>query len=45
MKRHRLNTLSPEEHGERNRQLKNAVGVGLIQSSHCEFGSSILFVR
>jgi hypothetical protein len=45
MKRHHLNMLSPEERAELDRQLKDAMGVGLIRPSHSEFGSPILFLR
>jgi hypothetical protein len=45
MKRQRLNTLSPAERVEPNRQLKDAVDAGLIRPSYNEFGSPILFVR
>jgi hypothetical protein len=45
MKRHRLNRLSPAERAELNRQLKDAVDVGLIRPNYSEFGSQILFVR
>jgi hypothetical protein len=44
MKRQRLNILSLTERGELNRQLKDAVEVGLIRPSHSEFGSPIRFV-
>jgi hypothetical protein len=45
MRRQRLNILSPAEHAELNRQLKDAVEAGLIRPSYSEFGSPILFVR
>jgi hypothetical protein len=45
IKRYRLNGLSPEERAELNRQLKDAVDVGLIRPNYSEFGSPILFVR
>jgi hypothetical protein len=44
MKRHRLNTLSPAERAQFNRQLKDAMEAGLIRPSQSEFGSPILFV-
>jgi hypothetical protein len=34
MKRHHLNTLSPPERVEFNRQLKDAVEVGLVRPNH-----------
>jgi hypothetical protein len=37
--------LSPAGRAELNRQLKDAVGAGLIRLSYSEFGSPILFVR
>jgi hypothetical protein len=43
MKHQRLNKLSHAERAELNRQLKDAVEVGLTHPSHSEFGSSILF--
>jgi hypothetical protein len=45
MKRQRLNILSLAERAELNRQLKDAMEVGLIRPSYSEFGSPILFVR
>jgi hypothetical protein len=45
MKRQRLNMLSLAERAELNRQLKDAMEVGLIRPGHSEFGSPILFVR
>jgi hypothetical protein len=45
MRRQRLNRLPPEERAELNRQLTDAVNVGLIRPSYSEFGSPILFVR
>jgi hypothetical protein len=45
MKHQRLNILSPAERAELNRQIKDAVDVGLIRPSYSEFGSPILFVR
>jgi hypothetical protein len=45
MKRQRLNRMSNAVRVELNRQLKDAVEVGLIRPSHSEFGSPILFVR
>jgi hypothetical protein len=45
MKRQRLNKLSPNERVELNRQLKYAMGAGLIRPSHNEFRSPIAFVR
>jgi hypothetical protein len=45
MRRQRLNILSPAEHAELNRQLKDAVEAGLIRPRYSEFGSPILFVR
>jgi hypothetical protein len=45
MKRQRLNRMSPAERAELNRQLKDAMKVGLIRPSRSEFGSLILFVR
>jgi molybdenum cofactor biosynthesis enzyme MoaA len=45
MKRQPLDTLSPAERDERNRQLKDAMESSMIRPSHNEFGSPILFVR
>jgi hypothetical protein len=45
MKRQRLDKLSPPERAELNRQLKDAVEIGLIRPSHYEFGSPSVFVR
>jgi hypothetical protein len=45
MKGQRLNKLSLAERAELNRQLKDAVDIGLIRLNHHEFGSPILFVR
>jgi hypothetical protein len=45
MKRQRLSILSQAERAELNRQLKDALEVGLIRTSHSKFGSPILFVR
>jgi hypothetical protein len=45
MKLQRLNRLSLVERAEPNRQLKDAVDVGLIRPIYNEFGSPILFVR
>jgi hypothetical protein len=45
MKRHRLNILSPPDRSELNRQLKDAMDVGMIHPSYSEFDSPILFVR
>jgi hypothetical protein len=45
MRRQRPNRLSPVERAELNRQLKDAVTVGLIRPIYSEFGSPILFVR
>jgi hypothetical protein len=45
MKRQRLNKLSSTMRAELNRELKDAVDVGLIRPSYNEFGSAILFVR
>jgi hypothetical protein len=45
MRRQRLKRLSPAERAELNRQLKDAVEVGLIRPNYSEFGSPILFVR
>jgi hypothetical protein len=43
MRRQRLKRLSPAERAELNRQLKDAVEVGLFRPSYIEFGSPILF--
>jgi hypothetical protein len=45
VKRQRFNTLSLAERAELDRQLKGAMEVGLIQPSHNDFSSPILFVR
>jgi hypothetical protein len=45
MRRQWLNRLSPAERAELNRELKDAVEVGLVRPSYSEFGSPILFVR
>jgi hypothetical protein len=45
MKRQRLNILLHAERAELNRQLKDAMEVGMTRPSHSEFGSPILFVR
>jgi hypothetical protein len=45
MRRQRLNRLSPAERAGLNRQLKDAVEVGLIRPSYSEFGSPSFFVR
>jgi hypothetical protein len=45
MKRKRINRLSPAERAELNRQLKDAVDVGLIRPNYSELGSPILVVR
>jgi hypothetical protein len=45
MKRQRLKILSPAERAELNRQLTDAMDVGLIRPIYREFGSPILFVR
>jgi hypothetical protein len=45
MKRPRLSKLPLAERAELNRQLKDAVDVGLIRPSHSELGSPIHFVR
>jgi hypothetical protein len=45
MRRQRLNRLSHAERAELNRQLKDAVDVGLIRPNYSEFGSPILFER
>jgi hypothetical protein len=45
MKRQRLNTLSPAERAELNRQLKDTMEAYLIRPNHNEFGSPIIFVR
>jgi hypothetical protein len=45
MRRQRLNRLSPPERAELNRQLKDAMEVGLIRPNYIEFGSPIIFVR
>jgi hypothetical protein len=45
MKRQRLNRLSPAERDELNRQLEDAVELGLIRPIHIQFGSPIIFVR
>jgi hypothetical protein len=45
MRRQRLNRLSHAKRAELYRQLKDAVGAGLIRPIYNEFGSPILFVR
>jgi hypothetical protein len=45
MRRQRLNRLSHAQRAELNRQLKDAMEVGLIRPIYSEFGSPILFVR
>jgi hypothetical protein len=45
MKRQRQTKLSTAERATLNRQLKDAMGDGLIRPNHNEFGSPILFVR
>jgi hypothetical protein len=45
MKRHRLNRLLLAKRVELNRQLKDAMEVGLIRPNYSEFDSPILFVR
>jgi hypothetical protein len=45
MKRQRLNRLLLAEPAELNRQLKDAMDVGLIRPNYIVFGSPTLFVR
>jgi hypothetical protein len=45
MKRQRLDTLSHAKRGELNRQVKDAMDVGVIRPSYSELGSPILFMR
>jgi hypothetical protein len=45
IKRHRLIRLSHAEHAQLNRQLKDAMEVGLIRPRHSQFSSPFLFVR